>query len=259
MQHPSWKKLLAQALQTTPIPAPRNRFSQWLTTRRYIYRALQNAGIENRSPFSLWKILQIQWRSRGQPQRIKQQCIDALHQLQAPNASFSHRAPLIIKLLAGAGMLAALSPQTATTYLTAQPDSSILQITTLPWGDQEAERDELPLLSDYQTAAFEPDTTQPTNALASLAGAGWIAQQKDSAYTLQLLSVSDQGNLQQFCRQYKICDHSAIYTTRINGKAITRLLYGNYRNHQAAKLAKTRLPAGLSGWARQFKQIKQEL
>jgi hypothetical protein len=258
-QHPSWKKLLAQALQTTSIPTRRSGACRLLETRRYIYRSLQNAGIENRSPFSLWQIAQIQWRSKGQPEQIKQLCTDSLSHLQAPTTSFSHRAPLFIKILAASIFTASLLPQTATTYLTAQPKLSILKMKILPWGDQDQERTELPLLSDYQSAAFEPQIELPADTLEALAGAGWIVQQSDSAYTLQLLSVSDKSNLQQFCHQYKICDHAAIYTTHINGKAITRLLYGNYRNHKAAKLAKTRLPQGLAGWARQFSQIKTEL
>ena len=258
-QAPAWKTLLAQALQTTRIPPRRSGLPGLLEARRYIYRALQNAGIENRSPFSLWQIFQIQIKSNGEPERIRQYSIEALSALQSPSLSFNHRAPLIIKILAASGLLITLLPQTATTYLAPPVNKSILKIATLPWPDQETERSEWPLQSDYQLAAFEPAVIQPADSMTSLADASWIKQQRDSAYTLQLLSVSDPAHLQPFCRQYKICDHAAIYTSQLNGKSITRLLYGNYRNHQAAKQAKTRLPKGLSGWARQFGQIKQSL
>ena len=258
-QAPAWKTLLAQALQTTRIPPGRSGLCRLLEARRYIYRALQNAGIENRSPFSLWQILQIQIKSRGQPEQIKQYSLQTLNTLQTPSRLFNHRAPLIIQILTVSGMLISLLPQTAATYLQPSANNSILKITDLPWPDQEVERREWPLQSDYQLAAFEPAIIQPADSKNSLADASWIKQQKDTAYTLQLLSVSDPTHLQQFCRQYKICDRAAIYTSQLNGKTITRLVYGNYRNHQAAKQAKTRLPKGLSGWARQFGQIKQTL
>jgi len=258
-QKPAWKKLLLQALKTTPITEPNGTLRRWLMARHYIYHALQNAGIENRSPFSLRQILLIQWRSRGQAEQIKSLSIEALQQLPQPANSFSQHTPLLVWLLVAGGLLASLMPKTATTYLTAQPKASILTIHTLPWGDQEAEQTELPLVSDYLSAAFETVEFPANDPVQSLAGAGWIVRQPDSAYTLQLLSVSRRSNLQQFCRKFNICGQSAIYSTRINGKTITRLLYGRYRNHRAAKLARSRLPKGLSGWARQFSQIKSEL
>jgi len=197
--------------------------------------------------------------SHGSARKTRQLCISTLMQMQQPARPFSQRMPLTIKLLAVSGLIYLLFPQTASTYLTAAPAHSILKIVTLPWGDQDAERIEPALQSDYLLAAFEPQVMRPDDALASLSGAGWIARQADSAYTLQLLSVSDKGNLKQFCKQYKICEQSSIYTIQIDGRPITRLLYGVYRNHQAAKQAKAALPKGLSGWARQFGQIKSEL
>ncbi len=256
---PAWKKLLTQALLDNAMPPVRHRFDRLLQTHRFVYRALQQSGIENRSPFSLWDIFRIQWQSRGQTSKIRRLSIERLEQLDSPSPYFSLRASGFGQLLLAALFVSSLLPQTASTYRAEQPRQTILKIAELGFGDLDQDRMVLPTVSDYQQAAFEPSRQRPADSMKSLSGRDWIKRQPDQGYTLQLLSVSDPANLRQFCQQYKICNRSAIYTTTTKGQPITRLLLGSFRNHRQARQALENLPSGLSGWARSFQQVKEQL
>lgn len=259
----TWKKLLIQAFKETRIPTNLKGHSGFLNIQKYIYLSLQNAGIENRSPFTYRQLISIRQASSGIPEKVRDLCIQTVQAMQNPASGFSSTNIVgeITVILMSLSLL--LIPQTATTSRAAINGSSILVIKSLPVEDIDKTVMHLPLSSDYLSAAsLYVDISPIQETVSGLFGSQWIKNQKDSSYSLQLLSASNSNNLLQFCRQHNICEKSAQYETDVNGKRLTRLLYGVYPDHKAAKLAKSQLPASLKKivpWARQFKQIKREL
>ncbi|MDJ0832243.1 MAG: SPOR domain-containing protein [Gammaproteobacteria bacterium] len=269
----TWQQLLSQAFrQTDPGDFPHNMLGLW-HLHRYVYRVLQNAGIENRSPFSLLQLYSIHKLAQGNPQHVRQLCIDTVASMSKPIGRFHATVYLPFALLLV--LLAFIMlPKTATTFPSSVKQHSVMQDVsprqpTMPERDHDSLELVLPSASDYLTAAslyLEPEP-EPAAVAAVISekgpfGTAWIKQQPDRSYSLQMFSASNIDNLQKFCQQHQICDQSAWYPSEVNGKKLYRLLYGVYRNHQAAKIAKAQLPESLqnaSPWARQFKQIKTEL
>ena len=259
----SWKKLLIQAFRETPIDTNRSRRCGVFNIQQFIYRALENAGIENRSPFTFWQLLNIRYQSKGVPEAVRNLCIKTLLQMDKPSMGFkSGYTPVEIFGIV-CTLIVLIAPQTATTFKAPMNGESILRILVPPVDDIDRLEVHLPHSSDYLTSAGGVKISPVVLREASgLAGKSWILQQQDSFYSLQILSASNSDSLEQFCNKHDICTQSAYYQTELNGKPLTRLLYGVYPNHKAAKLAKQQLPPGLkqvSPWARQFKQIKKEL
>ena len=258
----AWQKLLCQAFRDTPIETRQKWGCKLITIRHFVYQSLQNSGIENRSPFSFLELIKISRKSKGKPQQIRKLCINSVLNMDTPSfcllSSSSYFAILTLTLT----LVTLLTPITATTFKAQQTSNSILKIHTLPWNDIEDGIISLPFSSDYLLAASADKTTKDEKQQGTMNGASWILDQQDTAYGLQVLSISNKSNLLQFCKKYDICDDSAFYTTQVSGKTLMRLIYGTFPNHKLAKLAKSRLPADLkklSPWARSFKQIKNEL
>jgi len=259
----TWKKLLLQAFAQTDVPTNSRGRSGLLQVYRFIYRSLQHAGIENRSPFNLLQIIHLRLQAKGDPLRVKVLCADALHSMQKPSFGFSPATGLLFSLTAVIMLSMLVSPRTANTYRTPIRGDTLLQYQIQPLPDLDALTVRLPISSDYQLDSYSPlADIGYRSKQQNLSGEEWIQQQVDSAYALQLLSASDPTNLEAFCQQHKICAKSAFYRTSIKGKTLYRLLYGVYPNHKAAKTARLQLSATLqkqSPWARQFRQIKQEI
>lgn len=259
----NWKSLLLQALEQAPIKTNRRQRCSVYHIQQFIYRALEDSGIENRSPYTLWQLIVVRYRSKGQPQLVRTLCIHTLQQMQKPARAFNSSLTTgeLLGILLSAMML--VLPQTATTFRTKLNGQSILKVRVHPIEEIDRLEIKLPSTTDYLSMAGPVKVSPPIiRHVSGLADKNWIKQQKDSAYSLQLLSASNSNSLQRFCSKHNICDQSAFYETEVNGKPIIRLLYGVYNNHQAAKTAKSQLPESLknvSPWARQFKQIKAEL
>ena len=268
----TWQQLLGQAFrQTTPASFPQGIVGLW-HLHRYVYRVLQNAGIENRSPFSLMQLYSIHKLAQGNPQHVRQLCIDTVESMPRPPGRFHATVYLPFALLLLV-MAFVIVPKTATTFPASVKQQSVMRDVsarqpTMPERDNDSLELVLPSVSDYLTAASlyvevekQPEI-EPTVTEQGPYGAAWIQQQADRSYSLQMFSASNIENLLKFCQQHQICDNSAWYQSEVNGKQLYRLLYGVYSNHQAAKVAKAQLPQQLqkiSPWARQFKQIKTEL
>lgn len=258
----TWQKLLCQSFKDTKIKTSQTGGCSLFNIRHYIYLSLQNSGIENRSPFSLWQLIKIRIDSKGNPQQVQDLCINLVLNMQKPSFSLPSSNSYFVLLTIILSLVTLLTPITATTFKFQKYSHSILKITTIPWQDVESETISLPLTSDYLTAAIVYEATAEDKQLATINGASWILDQRDSAYSLQVLSVSNKNNLMQFCKKHDICSESAFYTTLVKGKKLVRLIYGSYPSHKSAKLAKSELSANLKGispWARSFKQIKNEL
>ncbi len=266
----TWQQLLIQAFhQTTPASFPPNILGLW-QLHRYVYRVLQNAGIENRSPFSLMQLYSIHKLAQGNPEHVRQLCVDTVESMSTPPGRFHATVYLPLALLSLV-LAFVIVPKTATTFPASAEQHSVMRDVSvrqpeMPERDNDSLELVLPSASDYLTAAslyleVEPQPA-PVVAQQGPYGAAWIQQQTDKSYSLQMFSASNLDNLRKFCQQHQICDDSAWYQSEVNGKKLYRLLYGVYANHQAAKIAKAELPPNLqkiSPWARQFRQIKTEL
>ncbi len=259
----TWQQLLSQAFRQTPLANyPANILGIWWI-RRYIYRVLQNAGIENRSPFTLLQLFSIHKLSQGDPQQVRELCINTVETMHKPASGFQAAIylPFVLVLLLLAFIML---PKSATTFPSADAADSILRQPSIPPNDIDTLEIVLPTTTDYLTAAslYVQQDVPGIDQEKGPFGSAWIREQEDSAYSLQIFSASNIDNLLKFCRQHQICEASSWYLSEVNGKKLYRLLYGVYHNHQAAKIAKSQLPRTLqhvSPWARKFKTIKSEL
>lgn len=260
---PSWKTLLSQAFSQAPIATNRWGFCGLIQIHRYIYQALGQAGIENRSPFNSLHILRIRWLSGGNPDKVRTLCIDSITRMERPGIGYSGAPGLILSFTLVFSLSLMVSPRTANTYLTPINGNTILSYTIQPLADLDKAEVLLPSSSDYQLDGYSPLTdTGSRHNMQGLANSEWIQQQPDAYYSLQLLSASNPDSLKTFCQQHNICNQSAFYRVTVKGKTLYRLLYGAFSNNKSAKAARTRLSLALqqqSPWARQFRQIKQEI
>ncbi len=260
--HPTaWQKLLSQALKDTRIKTSQAGYCNLFNIRQFIYQSFQNCGIQNRSPFSIRQLISIKLASKGQPQQVRELCIKAILNMEKPSFCLLSSNTYLVSFIIILSLVTLITPITATTFKTSNTTQSILKIKTLPWQDLENESISIPSTTDYLSAAIETIITTDEKQ-QELNGIAWILNQKDTAYGLQILSVSKKSKLIDFCQKHEICNESAFYSTTIKGKKIVRLIYQSYSSHKAAKLAKVKLPESLkrsSPWARSFKQIKDEL
>ena len=283
----AWQKLLCEAFDHSEIRTNRKGITNLLNIRRFVYSALHDAGIENRSPFSFWQLVKIRYKSQGLPQQVRAQCRNTVLNMHKPSFCLLSSSTEFLLVAAPLCMLILLTPTTATLLKPQSTKPSVFQEAASPWEDQKIaemslpsgrdqpapltitpESDSLPsvlipaLDASLPDLIPAPDTKDPTIMPEGLQGADWIRNQTDSAYALQLLSVTDESNLLTFCKRHNICQQSAFYRTQVKGKTMVRLIYGSFPNHQSAKLAKAELPDSLKNarpWARPFKQIKNEL
>lgn len=262
-EHPlAWKKLLCQAFRDTTVPTSPVGRCNLLQIRQFVNQSLQHAGILNRSPFSIRQLIKIRIKSTGNPQQVKKKCIEAVLYMQKPSFCLLSSSFYIFLASVILSLITLLTPITATTFKSQHNRPSLLKITTIPWQDIEQDVMTLPESSDYVLAANPYRLTKQQQQLDKMNAAAWILEQNNSAYSLQLLSVADPSNVLEFCHQYGICDKTALYSTSKNGNKLTKLIYGSFANHQAAKIAKAKLSTrlkGVSPWARSFQQIKNEL
>jgi hypothetical protein len=263
-QHTAWKKLLIQAFNDTPISTTTGPSCGLFSIHRYISHSLRQSGIENGSPFSWLQLIKILLQSGGAPDEIRYLCVSLVQDMRKPAYGFM---PGYTGELVGLSLilLLLLTPQIATTSKSLANASSILIDYSLVIEDVDQHVNTLPLSSDYPGSPYsipESTSSKPTVIASGPHTSEWIKQQPDSAYSLQLLTVSKPENLINFCKQHDICEQSAYYQTEINGKRLTRLLYGVYADLQAVKQAKLKLPPALkqvNPWARRFKTIKSEI
>ena len=258
----TWQKLLCQAFQNTTIETGKSGISSLLQIRRFIYLSLQVTGIENRSPFSVWQLLKIRIDSNGEPQQVREHCINAVLNMSKPSFCLLSSNSYFVYLTIILSLVTLITPITANTLNSQKTSLSVLTVTSLPWQDLEDDIISLPITSDYLTAPSTYYGNEQHKKLNKLNATSWILDQKDSSYGLQLLSVSKKSNLIKFCKKHNICEQSAFYSTQVKGKKLIRLIYGSYPNHKAAKQAKANLSARLQGnsaWARSYKNIKSEL
>jgi hypothetical protein len=262
---PAWKKLLQQAFASTAIPTDRHGRCGILHTYQYIYLALRQAGIENRSPFSLAQVIAIRLLSRRDPDSVRLMCMQNLRTMKQPSLGYSYTGRILALMILAFGTTMIISPRTANTFRVPTGEQTVLQYRIQPLEELDAIEINLPTTSDYQfgSGTWSPLThLVPQRSDSSLADAAWILSQPANAYSLQLLSAATPASLQQFCRRHRICHNSAYYRSEVNGKTLYRLLYGSYASSAAADSAKASLPVEvqqMTPWIRQFRRVRDEI
>lgn len=105
----------------------------------------------------------------------------------------------------------------------------------------------------------------PAKAVATTNNPGfktidWLYAQGDSAYTLQLLAVSDRSGIERFVKKHNLNGDIVILQTLRNGKAWYSLLFGAYSSRDEAVKEAKRLPKSYkssSAWPRSVESVKQ--
>lgn len=95
-----------------------------------------------------------------------------------------------------------------------------------------------------------------------LRGAGWIRQQRDKAYSLQLVAGSDSETIKAFVGKHQLSGSAAVYQTLRKGKPWYVLIYGVYTDQTQAQAAVKDLPESvrkLKPWSRSYASIKADL
>ncbi len=90
----------------------------------------------------------------------------------------------------------------------------------------------------------------------------WLLKQNPSAYTLQILGVSDEKAALKFIGQRKFKARVVYYRVLRNGKPWYSVLHGIYPNRQAAVSALAGLPSALrriGAWPRSLESVQSEL
>jgi len=108
-----------------------------------------------------------------------------------------------------------------------------------------------------KTATQKAASTQPSKKL--LTGTAWLRAQNKSHYTIQLNASRSEASLQKYIKQYKLAGKATYVRTTLTGKNWFILLYGSYKDKQAANKAISQLPLSLrkvKPWSRRMGDIK---
>ena len=105
-------------------------------------------------------------------------------------------------------------------------------------------------------------STVPPSPGPALHGEPWLRRQQADAYTLQLFANWTRQSLERFVLEHGLAGDLAVYETRYKGRPWFALVYGLYRNADAAQKALAALPPRLrvmGAWPRRFAEIHQIL
>ena len=90
----------------------------------------------------------------------------------------------------------------------------------------------------------------------------WLLAQKPTAYTLQIIGLTDRSNIPAYIKQHKLAGQVAYFKTSRNGKVWYPLLYGIYPDRAAAIAARPKLASQLRQkgiWARSLESVHKEI
>ena len=91
----------------------------------------------------------------------------------------------------------------------------------------------------------------------------WIADQKASAFTLQIMSGKEKRRLSNYVRRHKLGKNAHITTLRIKGRISYALHYGLYGDRERAFIAQFKLPLQVQSdnqiWIRRIGDIQKTL
>jgi len=193
-------------------------------------------------------------------------------------------------------LLLLLFQDTVNGWLTAESDNHAIDDTTvvieeeadlpLVITEEQAERDELadllaelPESNELEAEAAEsmlvpvpvekaqrpvavvtPVETSPT--VSDFLQKDWVMAQTASHYTFQLMGSWDRDEVHEFIEQYALVGDVAVFESMRNGQVWYVLVYGSFKNKQAALKASEGWPAPLNtlpSWLRRFDSVQQQI
>ncbi len=90
----------------------------------------------------------------------------------------------------------------------------------------------------------------------------WLLAQKPTAYTLQIIGLTDRSKIPAYIKRHKLAGQVAYFKTSRNGKPWYPLLYGIYPDRAAAIAARPKLASQLRQkgiWARNLESVHKEI
>lgn len=90
----------------------------------------------------------------------------------------------------------------------------------------------------------------------------WLLSQKPTAYTLQIIALTDKSNIPAYIKQHKLTGKIAYFKTSRNGQPWYPLLYGIYPNRDTAIAARPKLASQLQQkgiWTRTLESVQKEI
>jgi DamX protein len=124
-----------------------------------------------------------------------------------------------------------------------------------------------PQQTDSQPSTSLPRATEPAPVVASPATGEirrekWLLSQKASAYTVQIIGVSNEKTLLDFVKRNPLVkpNELAYYESTFKGKPWFQLLYGIYPSRQEAQAAADKLPENIQQagpWIRQVASVQE--
>ena len=105
-------------------------------------------------------------------------------------------------------------------------------------------------------AVVTPAETSPT--ISDFLQKDWVMAQTTSHYTVQLMGSWDRDKVHEFIEQYSLVGDIAVFASMRNGQVWHVLVYGSFKNKQAALKASVGWPAPLNtlpSWLRRFHSV----
>jgi len=105
-------------------------------------------------------------------------------------------------------------------------------------------------------------TPKPKTAKKEPRQEAWLLSQKPTAYTLQVIGLTDRSNIPTYIKQHKLTGKIAYFKTSRNGQPWYPLLYGIYPNRAAAIAARPKLASKLRQkdiWTRSLESVHKEI
>ncbi len=122
-----------------------------------------------------------------------------------------------------------------------------------------------PITQAASSTATEANSTTRDNSDNSanpVKNAEWIMQQKQSAYTYQLMGTWERAVVDEFIKKYSLTGNIAVFASMRENKIWYALIYGVYDSKNAALAANRQWPAPLnsvSTWLRRFDDVQKQI
>lgn len=108
------------------------------------------------------------------------------------------------------------------------------------------------------TATAEDDIGEATD-MAGTSGQfrrdDWLRQQSAKAFTIQLISLTDEQSTKQYLQDHALTDRGGYIEVIVDGQRRYNAIYGNYSTYESAQAAITKLPTSVQRgqpWVRNF-------
>ena len=110
----------------------------------------------------------------------------------------------------------------------------------------------------------QPEPLESTRAAdnGGYHSASWLLAQSDSAYTIQLIGLSEAERASSYLGEQDNPERFALFRTRSGDRVVHVVTYGIYSNQSAAEAAVLRLPASvgeINPWVRPIRSVKSAI